>query len=271
MEMSNSLASVHVASAGVPTRSVASVNQQSRPIAFGRYVGFAFGAGTQALFLVTVVYLFLFLRYGGTGAHAHWIVIDSLLAIGFCVPHSILLAPPVQRHIKRWMPGGLLGCLHCCVTCITLLVIFHFWGRSEIAIWRFTGVMNWAMLAGFYGSWLALFYSLYLTGMGYQTGLTQWWYWLIQQKPPVREFVKRGAFKYMRHPVYMSFLGLIWFTPDMTLDHAILTSIWTVYIYAGSYFKDRRLLKFIGAPYLAYGKEVTGLPFIGFGSLHKFR
>jgi len=266
--MSNSLASAGVA----PARSASSrVGHDSRSIALGRWAGVAFGVGTQALFLVTVVYLFLFLRYGGSAPHAHWILVDSVLAIGFCIPHSILLAPPTQRIIKRWMPGGLLGCLHCCVTCITLLLTFHFWGRSEIAIWRFTGWMNLVMLTGFYGSWLALFYSLYLTGMGYQTGVTQWWYWLIQQKPPVREFVKRGAFKYMRHPVYMSFLGLIWFTPEMTMDHAILTGIWTVYIYAGSYFKDRRLLKFIGNPYLEYGREVSGLPFIGVGSLRRFR
>jgi len=44
----------------------------------------------------------------------------------------------------------------------------------------------------------------------------------------------------------MSFLGLIWFTTTMTLDHAVLTIIWTAYIYAGSYFKDKRMIHFVG-------------------------
>jgi protein-S-isoprenylcysteine O-methyltransferase Ste14 len=57
----------------------------------------------------------------------------------------------------------------------------------------------------------------------------------------------------------------------MTLDHAILTAVWTLYIYAGSYFKDRRLLKFIGEPYYEYGKRIAGLPIIGFRSLRFFR
>jgi protein-S-isoprenylcysteine O-methyltransferase Ste14 len=134
-----------------------------------------------------------------------------------------------------------------------------------------TGWVEQAILVGFYGSWVALLYSLYCTGLGYQTGLTQWWYWFRQTPAPKREFVTRGAFRYMRHPVYMSFLGLIWFTPVMTLDHAILTVVWTAYIYAGSYFKDRRLLKFIGEPYYEYGKRIWGLPIIGFGSLRFFR
>ena len=83
--------------------------------------------------------------------------------------------------------------------------------------------------------------------------------------------VTTGAFRSMRHPVYMSFLGLIWFTPVMTLDHAILTAVWTLYIYAGSYFKDRRLMQFIGSPYYEYGRRISGFPLIGIGSLRHFR
>lgn len=45
----------------------------------------------------------------------------------------------------------------------------------------------------------------------------------------------------------------------------------TVHIFAGSYFKDRRLLRFIGQPYLEYGRRVPGLQMIGFGSLRRFR
>lgn len=116
-----------------------------------RWLGVAFGIGTQLLFLFTVVYLFLFLRFGSTRHHETWWLLDLILAIGFCLPHSLL------------------------------------------------------------------------------------------------------------------------FTPTMTLDHAILTTVWTVYIFAGSYFKDRRLIRFIGQPYLEYGRRVPGLPMIGFGSLRRFK
>jgi methanethiol S-methyltransferase len=247
-----------------------SIGRDSHSIAMGRWVGILFGVMTQLLFLFTVPCLFLFLRFGADPVHANWVLVDSLLAVGFCLPHSILLAPPIQRRIKQWIPSGVMGCVHCSLTCISLLTMFHYWRGSETVIWQCTGWIKTVMLTGFYGSWLALFYSLYLTGMGYQTGLTPWWYWMTRQKPPVRQMVTRGAFRYMRHPVYMSFLGLIWFTPTMTADHAVLTAVWTVYIYAGSYFKDRRLTKFIGKPYQEYGRMVTGLPIIGFGSLRKF-
>lgn len=240
-------------------------------LSIGRISGIAFGAGTQLFFLWTVVYLFLFLRYGGTHTSSHWLWGDSLLAIGFAVPHSILLVPAVQKSIKRWLPAGLIGCLHCSVTCVSLLVMFRYWGTTSTTLWKATGVAEFLILCGFYGSWAALFYSLYLTGMGYQTGLTQWWYWLLKKQPPRREFVLRGAYHWMRHPIYMSFLGLIWFTPTMTLDHAVLTGVWTVYIYAGSYFKDKRMIKFLGEEYREYARKVSGLPIIGFGPLLKMK
>lgn len=235
-----------------------------------RALGIAFGVGTQLLFLWTVVFLFLFLRYGADQSETAWLLRDLLLAVGFAVPHSVLLAPPVQKRLKQYMPTGMLGCVHCATTCISLLVMFHFWRRSDGFLWQLSGWSEWCMLGLFYGSWVALFYSLWLTGLGYQTGLTQWWYWMIQSKPPTRAFVTQGAFRWMRHPVYMSFLGLIWFTPSMTWDHAVLTAVWTIYIYLGSYFKDQRLLRYIGPPYREYAERVVGLPVIGIGTLRRY-
>jgi protein-S-isoprenylcysteine O-methyltransferase Ste14 len=237
----------------------------------GRIAGFFFGIGTQLLFLLTVVNLFLFLRYSAGTEYRGWWWSDFLMAAGFAIPHSILLAPPVQRWMRGWMPSGLSGCLHCSITCVSLLLMFRYWGSSGVILWEASGWMKSFILTGFYFSWAALLYSLYWTGFGYQTGLTQWWYWWTQTKPPRRPFLTSGAVRYMRHPVYMSFLGLVWFTPTMTLDHAILTAVWTFYIYAGSWLKDRRLLKFIGEEYRSYAEQVPGLPLIGFGSLNRFK
>ncbi len=87
------------------------------------------------------------------------------------------------------------------------------------------------------------------------------------QKAPRREFQPKGAYKLIRHPVYMSFLGLIWFTPRMTLDHAALTFVWTAYIFYGSVLKDRRLEFFLGKTYVDYQQRVPGYPLVMSGPL----
>ncbi len=237
----------------------------------GRVAGIAFGVGTQLLFLWTAAQLFLFLR-GPWPQHGNFAPFrDVMLAAFFAWPHSLLLYPPAQKWIKQHLQPSLMGCVHCMVTCISLLMLFAFWSTSPVTLWDLHGSAATWMWVGFYGSWIALLYSLWLSGMGYQTGLLPWLYWVRGVKPPRREFNQRGAFRIMRHPVYLSFLGLIWFTPHMSLDHVILTAVWTVYIYVGSVLKDKRLLHFIGEPYRDYMRRVPGFPIIGFGPLGKVR
>ncbi len=234
-----------------------------------RLSGFAFGIGIQAVFAWTVVGLFSFLRYGAIPGSESWILIDSLLALQFAVPHSILLHPRTRSRLRPWISAEFYGAFFCLCTSASLLLIFELWRGSSLTIWDLHGASGNFMLAGFYLSWVALFYSISLTGFGYQTGWTQWLHWYRGEKIPRREFQVRGVYRLLRHPVYLSFLGLIWFTPAMTLDHALLTCIWTIYIGVGSVLKDQRLLFYLGKSYDQYMERVAGYPLIPAGPLAK--
>ncbi|TWT89350.1 methyltransferase family protein [Neorhodopirellula pilleata] len=235
-----------------------------------RLTGLSFGFGNQILFLVTVWFLFWFLRDGAISrSHDDWIARDCGLAIFFAFSHSVMLVPKTRKYLTRWIPQAFYDSTFCVVTCVSLLALFFGWRNSETVLWEASGLTKSLVRICFYGCWVALFYSLALTGLGYQNGWTPFYYWLRNQKPPRREFRPRGAYKLIRHPVYLSFLGLIWFTPTMTLDHAALTAIWTSYIFYGSFLKDRRLEHFIGEPYKAYERSVPGYPFVTVGLLAK--
>ncbi len=232
--------------------------------------GIAFGAGTQLFFAFTVYFLFEFLRVGSGRLHDNWLLVDILLALQFAVIHSFLLLPSTRTKIARLLAGPLYGCLFAAATCGCLWLMFVYWRRSPTLVWNATGRWNWFVQTGFYLSWVALFFSLKTSGLGYQTGLTPWLYWLRRQPPPRRGFVVRGGYRILRHPVYLSFLGLVWFTPQMTADHALLTCIWTAYIFLGSCLKDRRLEYYLGDTYRHYASQVAGYPGITFGPLGKW-
>lgn len=235
-----------------------------------RIAGIAFGIVTQLVFAVTVYFLFLFLR-GGTGQlGGRWLIVDSLLAIQFGVFHSLLLLPSARSAISRVLPSEFFGSLFSICTCASLWLIFACWRTSSVEFWDFTGWRRTIVCAGFYGSWIALIWSLSLTGFGYQTGWTQWSHWLRRQRLPNRAFSECGAYRWLRHPVYLSFLGLIWFAPRMTADHATLTIVWTTYILIGSYLKDRRLTFYLGDTYRDYARRVPGYPGLRAGPLGKW-
>ena len=145
--------------------------------------------------------------------------------------------------------------------------MFGLWQPCSSIVWRFEGAARSAINVAFIGSWAALFYSLHLTGLGYQTGLTPWWHWLRRKPLGPRRFEPRGAYLWLRHPVYLSFLGLVWFAPVVTLDRAILIGAWTVYIAIGSCLKDQRLVYYLGDRYREYQSRVRGYPGVWFGPL----
>jgi protein-S-isoprenylcysteine O-methyltransferase Ste14 len=193
--------------------------------------------------------------------------VDGALSLLFAVPHSGLLLPPVRRRLTRWIPSPMYGAFFCLVSCLTLGVCIAFWRPISGTVWNLGHAGRIAVEICFYGSWVALAYSLYLAGVGFQTGWSTWRPWMRGDKVPTRPFRPRSVFRALRHPVYFSFLGLIWFTPVMSYDRAILTAVWTVYIYIGSVLKDRRMEFYVGDAYREYAAKVPGYPGVLFGPL----
>ncbi len=232
-----------------------------------RTLGTLFGLGTHVLFACTVWSLFWFLKGGRSSpAHPDGLWLDVLLAGQFALWHSGLLLPSVRRRLGAYVRDAFYGCLFCTVTCASLLLVFAGWEPGPV-LFRLEGGAATAIQGMFYLSWVALFYSLSLTGLGYQTGWTPWWAWFRGRKLPPRRFQPRGAYRWMRHPVYLSFLGLLWFTPVYTLDRLLLNLVWTAYIFVGSWLKDRRLLFYLGSTYREYLARVPGYPLLGWGPL----
>jgi protein-S-isoprenylcysteine O-methyltransferase Ste14 len=61
-----------------------------------------------------------------------------------------------------------------------------------------------------------------------------------------------GLYHYMRHPLYTFSLLVLWLTPTMTRNFALLYAALTVYIIIGAIFEERKLLQTFGAAYQEY-------------------
>jgi methanethiol S-methyltransferase len=232
-----------------------------------RFCGIAFGIAVQTLFIATVPPLFRFLRndYASKPQGSLWI--DCLLAAQFAIPHSLLLLPPVRKILGRFISSGFYGCCHCLVTCLCLWILFPLWRGSSVVVWEWPNSLKPVVEWAFIGAWGVLFYSLALAGLGYQTGLVPWWSWVRRRPMPPREFRPRGAYHWLRHPVYASFLALVWVTPVITADRAVLMGVWTGYVAIGSYLKDERLIFYLGKRYREYASRVRGYPLVYWGPL----
>jgi len=237
----------------------------ARPVR--RFLGIAVGLLVQALFVVASYYNYVFLAGSPPRPGRAALAWDALLAIQFCVVHSLLLWPSVKKQLERIVAPAFYGLFFCTAACLTLLLTMTQWQVGDWAIWQLTGWPRLTVQVLYLSCWGTLLFSLCCSGFGYHTGWLPWWYWVKRQPIPRRPFKPRGAFALMRHPGYLSFLGLVWFTPDMTIDRAILTGLWSVYIICGSWLKDLRLIHYMGNTYREYQAKVPGYPGMFFGPL----
>jgi len=231
-----------------------------------------FGFLTQVAFGLTAAILFLFLT-GTLIPLRHptpyaW-VLDLTLALQFGIVHSVLLLPAVRRRLTRALPDALYGCFFCAMTSISVLLTIVLWKPFGPTIWnyRHLGIAYLPYL----GSWMALLYSIWVSGAGYQTGWTPFWAWLRGRELPARGIPQTGLYRCLRHPIYLSFLCILWTPVLLSLDRLMLNVIWTVYTFAGSYLKDERLAYYLGEAYRDYQRRVPGYPFFPFGPLARLR
>lgn len=229
-----------------------------------RLLGICAGVGAHLFLAATVWLLFPFLMDGRPTAESAagplWWCADTALALQFGLSHSLLLLPCIRSRLERFIPRPLYGCAFTAMTCLSLTLLILAWLPSGVVVYRLGGWADTAMRGAYVLSWGALIYTLGLTGYGWQTGWTPFWAWLRGQTAPPRHFTVRGAYRFLRHPVYLAFFAQVWLTPVMTQDRLLLCSIFSVYILIGSYLKDRRLLFYLGDVYRAYQARVPGYP-----------
>jgi protein-S-isoprenylcysteine O-methyltransferase Ste14 len=65
-------------------------------------------------------------------------------------------------------------------------------------------------------------------------------------------FVTDGLYRYVRHPMYLFGLLVLWLTPVMTINILILYAALTVYVLVGAYFEETKLLAEFGEAYAEY-------------------
>jgi protein-S-isoprenylcysteine O-methyltransferase Ste14 len=73
------------------------------------------------------------------------------------------------------------------------------------------------------------------------------------------ELQTRGLYRYIRHPLYSAGLLFIWLTPVMTTSVLALNAGISAYLYIGSIFEERRLVREFGQAYVTYRQAVPRL------------
>jgi protein-S-isoprenylcysteine O-methyltransferase Ste14 len=117
----------------------------------------------------------------------------------------------------------------------------------------------WLALLGQLVAALGILYGLWQTNIWHFLGLCQLFGWDVTRQDCQPPLVVRGLYRWVRHPLYFLGLVLIWLTPQMTVNRLALFAVFSVYLYVGTLFEERRLLAEFGDAYRAYQHQVPRL------------
>ena len=70
------------------------------------------------------------------------------------------------------------------------------------------------------------------------------------------ELVARGTYRFVRHPIYLGWVLLVWAASDMTTGRLVFAAISTAYLVVAVPFEERSLRRRFGPSYDAYRQTV---------------
>lgn len=243
----------------------------------GRVAAFIYGVVCYLVFLATFLYAIGFvgdlivpksIDSGPEGPMGRALLIDAGLIGIFAVQHSLMARPWFKRAWTRLVPEPVERATYVLFSSAALLLLFWQWRPVGGVVWEFGSLTARGAIFGLYGlGWLLLFVSSCLIDHLDLFGLRQVWDHLRGREPAAPRFRAPGLYRYVRHPIYLSWLLIFWATPRMTAAHLVLAVATTAYMLAAIRFEERDLIRFYGDDYRRYRESVPMLVPLGLGGV----
>ena len=235
----------------------------------GRYVVFAYGLVSYAVFLVAFLYSIGFvgnfvvpksIDSGDTTQAAMALLIDILLLAGFALQHSIMARPAFKKWWTQFIPSAAERSTYVLLTSLWLLLLFWLWEPLTTPIWQIENTVVASLLhALFWLGWLIVFVGTFLIDHFELFGLKQVYWNLRGNEMPFTSFKTPLLYRFIRHPIMLGFVIAFWAAPSMSLGHLLFAVLTTAYIVVAIQLEERDLVAYHGEAYKAYQRDTSML------------
>jgi len=217
-------------------------------------------AGRVSL-LVFIVFLFsgslYFVQFAFTErATLAW---DALLSVTFFVQHSGMVRRGFRSSLSNIIPPLYYGVFYTIVSGIVLTTLMVLWQSSRISLYELQGLSRWLVRGLFFLAMAGSVWVVYTLQSSELFGLASIKAQLSGRQVRSPEFIVRGPYLWVRHPLYFFVILMIWSYPDLTLDRLLFNILWTMWICVGTLFEERDLLADFGEVYRDYQGRVPRL------------
>jgi len=184
---------------------------------------------------------------------------DASLLLLFFLQHSGMVRRGFRARLARFIPPWSYPAVYCIASSIALAAVVVFWQPTGLhllvceglTLYILNGIALFAVVFFFWG-------AIALRGFD-PFGLSPIRAHLLDREEPRPAFVVNGPYHWVRHPLYLSILLLVWSSPDLTLDRLLANTLWTGWIWIATRWEERDLENDFGDAYRQYQKHVPML------------
>ena len=184
---------------------------------------------------------------------------DAGLSIAFFIQHSGMVRRSFRQWLAHFLPEEYEGAVYAIVSGIVLLAVIVLWQKSSPVFTISRGVFRWLVYIAYLLSLAGFIWGIRALKVFDPYGLRPILGRLRGRKPRPMAFVVRGPYRWVRHPLYLFMILMIWSCPDLTADRLLFNGLWTVWIVIGSILEERDLVSEFGDAYREYQRKVPML------------
>jgi protein-S-isoprenylcysteine O-methyltransferase Ste14 len=184
---------------------------------------------------------------------------DAFLCLVFFAQHSLMARKPFRQWLKTFLPTSYYGAFYAVASGIALLALVILWQESALLIFTVQGFVRLLYRGVFVlaiaGVAWTVFSLGFLVNFRVQPMVDD-----LRGKQSVSSLViDRGPYRWVRHPLYLSSILMIWSNPDLTLDRLLFNLIFTTWVVIAILLEERGLIGTFGEGYRRYQQEVPML------------
>src|SRR5215217_2963941 len=236
---------------------------------FKRIAFFAYGSLSYLVFLGTFLYALGFVGNFGVprtldgaaeGPLGVAFAIDAALLALFAVQHSVMARKWFKDWWTRVVPKPLERPTYVLFSSLALILLFWQWRPLGGVVWSVEDPAGRLVLRALFAfGWALVLVSTFLINHFDLFGLRQVWMYLTGRPYTFLRFATPGAYRIVRHPLYVGWFFAFWMTPTMALAHLLFAVATTAYILIAIQFEERDLVREHGDSYEAYRRSVPML------------